>query len=402
MSTLYMVRKGDTPLRICLRCGITLEALLAANPTVKVSPYLMPGQHLFIPERPPAMYTVQVGDSWESIAWRLGISEQLLKEANESVRSCELVPGLCISLAYAIQPSDWRARAEYGPLELEQDVKYVQRTFPGIAHVESIGNSVLGKEIFAIRIGEGPRRIHVNGAVHANEWLTSSLLMQFVEEYARYLQLGLCWGRWNAGLASEHTSVWFVPMVNPDGVELVQEGVSGQHSWDHSLVEWNEDDRRFDRWKANIRGVDLNDQFPAYWEEERARRGVFEPSAMNYSGEAPLTEPEACALYRMAEEKQFAMALSFHSQGREIYWNYRDYEPSEAEVWAKKLAQVSGYRAVKLTGSDAGFKDWFIQQYRKPAFTIEVGYGINPLPLSQFGTIYHEVCAILKEALLPE
>ena len=40
-------------------------------------------------------------------------------------------------------------------------------------------------------------------------------------------------------------------------------------------------------------------------------------------------------------------------------------------------------------------KDWFIQTYRRPGFTIEVGTGENPLPLSQFEEIYTASLPIL-------
>ncbi|MFD1907968.1 hypothetical protein ACFSQ7_34385 [Paenibacillus rhizoplanae] len=84
-----------------------------------------------------------------------------------------------------------------------------------------------------------------------------------------------------------------------------------------------------------------------------------------------------------------------HSQGAEIYWNYRGYEPPESKQWAAKLAAASGYRAVELTGSDAGYKDWFIQRFRKPGFTVELGAGKNPLPAADFEDMALETGLIL-------
>ncbi|MBJ8193326.1 peptidase M14, partial [Bacillus cereus] len=83
--------------------------------------------------------------------------------------------------------------------------------------------------------------------------------------------------------------------------------------------------------------------------------------------------------------------LSIHSQGQEIYWNYRDLEPKESRDWALRLAAATGYRAVKLGGSDAGYKDWFIQRFGKPGFTVEVGLGVNPLPMRDYDDIAAEV-----------
>jgi g-D-glutamyl-meso-diaminopimelate peptidase len=188
-------------------------------------------------------------------------------------------------------------------------------------------------------------------------------------------------------------------MVNPDGVELVQQGILPTHPLYHDLKKWNEGRADYRGWKANIRGVDLNDQFPAYWEEEVRRRGKTGPSRRDYAGPAPLSEPESKALADLTEREQFDMVLSIHSQGQEIYWNYRDLEPKESRDWALRLAAATGYRAVKLGGSDAGYKDWFIQRFGKPGFTVEVGLGVNPLPMRDYDDIAAEVGMLMATVL---
>lgn len=50
---------------------------------------------------------------------------------------------------------------------------------------------------------------------------------------------------------------------------------------------------------------------------------------------------------------------------------------------------------VPYNSSFAGYKDWFIQNYNLPGFTIEAGYGSNPLPISQFNSIYKDNIGIL-------
>jgi g-D-glutamyl-meso-diaminopimelate peptidase len=74
-------------------------------------------------------------------------------------------------------------------------------------------------------------------------------------------------------------------------------------------------------------------------------------------------------------------------------------EPPESQVIAAEFERVSGYRAVQFIDSFAGYKDWFIQEFRKPGFTIELGSGINPLPLSQFDEIYEEVLGVFLASL---
>ena len=81
-----------------------------------------------------------------------------------------------------------------------------------------------------------------------------------------------------------------------------------------------------------------------------------------------------------------SLTLSYHSQGRVIYWRFLDYEPANSRAIAELFASVSGY-AVEETpyaSGFAGYKDWFIQDYDRPGYTIEVGEGVNPLPLGDF------------------
>lgn len=286
----------------------------------------------------------------------------------------------------------------FGFEEMERALERLQREYPQ-ARIRAIGHSVMGRPIYALGIGTGPRRVFVNGAFHANEWITSPLALRFAEEALA----AVCAGGALRGEAAlplfERVTLWTAPMVNPDGVELVLRGAGADHPLRGELLAWNGGSGDFSGWKANIRGVDLNDQFPAFWDVERDRRAVPGPGPRDYTGEAPLTEPEAAAVARFTEEMDFDLVVALHTQGREIYWNYRDAEPPGAEELAGRLARASGYEAVKLTGSDAGYKDWFIHRWGRPGFTVEAGFGVNPLPLSQLPQMYEEVAALLAEAL---
>lgn len=286
----------------------------------------------------------------------------------------------------------------YSYCDMVEGCRQLTDSYPFVAaHI--IGESVMGKPLLALRCGTGSRKIHMNASFHANEWITSALLMRFVADLsAAYSNGGRLAGQSVEELCNEVT-LWAVPMVNPDGVELAQRGLEQGHPYYNSLLKWNGHSEQFNSWKANIRGVDLNDQFPAYWDEECKRRGVEGPGPRDYPGPYPLSEPEAFAMARLTETISFDAIVALHTQGREIYWNYRDYEPEEAEQLANRLGQVSGYKPVKLTGSDAGYKDWFIKQFRRPGFTVEAGYGENPLPMSQFDTIYMELQPLLLETM---
>ena len=399
MAIPYVIQKGDTYQRISLRYGIHIQALMAHNSHLSPQDYAIPGQLIQIPQPSPNIYVIQSEDTFYAIASRFRVPAQWLANANPTVNPQRLVTGQSIIIPYWNDERDSKSKAEYGPVQLMDNLERLKARYSFI-RVEQIGQSVMGKPIWALGIGAGPYCVHANGAVHANEWITSAALMQFAEDYAAHYESCFNWRGWDAHAAYERNTLWIVPMVNPDGVELVQEGHMAMHpEYSKQLLEWNDTGVQFSGWKANIRGVDLNDQFPAHWEEERERRAVMGPSPRDYSGAAPLTEPEAQALASFTERMAFDLVLSFHSQGQEIYWNYRGYEPPESQRWARQLQAASGYRAVALTGSDAGFKDWFIQHYRKPGFTVEVGSGMNPLPLEQFERISADTTKILKTAL---
>ncbi|MBP1989307.1 M14 family metallopeptidase [Paenibacillus eucommiae] len=282
--------------------------------------------------------------------------------------------------------------------ELRKDLERLEWMYPFL-RMESIGRSVLGKEIPAVRLGTGRRKIHYNAALHANEWITTPILMKFIEEAAISCEQGKTFRGKDMRRICDHITLWFVPMVNPDGVNLVLDGPDFSQPYYKELLDWNGGSADFRNWKSNIRGVDLNDQFPAHWEEERLRRASLGPGERDYGGPSPLSEPEAAAMAHFTCMHDFELVIALHTQGQEIYWNYRDMEPLGSRSIASLFAAASGYKSVRLSGSDAGYKDWFIQQFKRPGFTVEIGLGTNPLPIEMLPQLYEEALPILLEGL---
>ena len=101
-------------------------------------------------------------------------------------------------------------------------------------------------------------------------------------------------------------------------------------------------------------------------------------------------------------DNDFALTLSYHTQGRTIYWQYDDILVPEAGAIGEQMSRSSGYalESTPYASGHAGYKDWFIQDWRRPGFTIEAGIGENPLPLSQFETIYAENLPILIRGII--
>ena len=111
----------------------------------------------------------------------------------------------------------------------------------------------------------------------------------------------------------------------------------------------------------------------------------------------PLTEPESIAIYNFTLAHNFELTISYHTQGKEIYWQYQKYAPTNSYNIGAKMAEASGYKLtdVPYESSFAGYKDWFLQNYRRPSYTVEAGIGESPVPLSQFNQIYNDNIGIL-------
>lgn len=269
--------------------------------------------------------------------------------------------------------------------------------------VGSIGNSVLGKNIPYIKIGNGLKETMYFASIHANEWITSVLLMKFIENFCiQYVAGGSIYG-YNARELFSQVSLYIVPMLNPDTVDLVTGFLKpGDPIYEnYRFISNNFPQIPFPSgWKANFNGVDLNLQFPAGWENARRikfEQGFNKPSPRDFVGYGPLTEPESLAIYNFTLVHNFNLTIAYHTQGRVIFWKYLDYLPPYSYEIGNYFAQSSGYslETTPYASSFAGYKDWFISAYNRPGYTIEAGLGENPLPISQFDTIYKENEGIL-------
>lgn len=286
-----------------------------------------------------------------------------------------------------------------------RSVERLTETYPFIRS-EVIGTTAFGRPIWAMRIGTGDRRVVYSATHHANEWITSTVLLKFAEDYAAVIEAdGEIGGRSARALARDAT-IYIVPMVDPDGVDLVT-GVlqPGDEQYERALgFARNYPNIPFpEGWKANLNGVDLNLQYPAGWlraREIKFMQGYTSPAPRDYVGRAPLNQAESLALYDFTQRVDPDLVLAYHSQGQVIYYKYADIVIPGAEELAQRFAALSGYALedVPYASSFAGYKDWFIQAFRRPGFTIEVGQGVNPLPLSQFDEIYRDNLGILVTA----
>ncbi len=277
---------------------------------------------------------------------------------------------------------------------MERDIQGLKARYPFL-QIGSIGQSVMGKNLYYIRLGTGENQISYNGSHHGNEWITTPLLMKFIENFAQAYATGSNLRGYNVKEIFETSSIYIVPMVNPDGVDLVLYWPNYTQPAYIQAAQLNRSGLPLPSvWKANIRGVDLNSNYPALWEEQKRSEiamGINAPAPRDYGGPSPLSEPESSAMAEFTQYYDFSQVIAYHTQGRVIYYQFQNLAPPESLEYARLYAQASGYGYSENPeeASYAGYKDWFIQDFGKPGFTIEVGLGRNPLPISQFNTIYN-------------
>ncbi len=390
------MRRGDSFWYYSQLFAVPIQLIIDSNPSVDPN-RLSIGQTVRIPGFVTITYTIKSGDTLWNIARSRNLPLDALFTTNPSLNPNALKIGQVIQVPLRIT---WRlvnGKQRYTYATIMNDINRLVRVYPFLRR-RSIGNSVLNKPIPELLIGKGSKQIHYNASFHANEWITTSITMTFINDYVLALtNQGAIRGRAVLPLYAQ-TTLSLVPMVNPDGVDLVLNGPPEQSPWNERVVQINKGSRDFTGWKANIRGVDLNDQFPAKWELER-ERNPKQPGPRDYGGEKPLSEPESIAMAELTKNRNFARVLAFHTQGEVIYWGFDNMEPPEAKTIVEEFARVSGYEPVKTVESYAGYKDWFIQDWRRPGYTVELGRGINPLPLSQFDSIYQKSLGIYLAGL---
>jgi g-D-glutamyl-meso-diaminopimelate peptidase len=283
--------------------------------------------------------------------------------------------------------------------QMVSDIQKLKAVYPDLIKVKIIGKSEYGRNIYAISLGKGPANVFINGAHHAREWITTNLNMYMANQYAEaYIQNKKING-YDARSILNSSTIWFVPMVNPDGVTLQQEGLKAfPKSLHSSLLKMNEGSKNFKRWKANAKGIDLNRQYKAGWESIKSPK---KPSYKNYKGPAPETAAETKVILKFVKDINPEMAVSYHSSGKILYWNYKQSKSLYTRdlVYAKTIGKMTGYSLVypkKNAPGGGGFTDWFVSVQKKPAFTPEVAkavYETNP-PLSEFSSTWKENQAV--------
>nr|WP_244990545.1 M14 family metallopeptidase [Clostridium algidicarnis] len=343
-------------------------------------------------------YILRAGDNIYDIARTHYTTMNKIVTANPKIDVNNLTIGESIVVPFGIDVVD--TNIDYTYEIMERDMVGLKARYPFIER-GILGKSVLEKNLYYIKLGNGPNEVFYNAAHHSLEWITSTLLMKFIEDFSKaYSEDGIINGYRIKDIFNKST-IYIVPMVNPDGVDLVIDGLKRDNPYYSRLIQWNKGSSDFSKdWQANIRGVDLNHNYDASWalsKQAEVVYGIYGPGPTRYSGPYPESEPETKSLADFTRAHNFRLVIAYHTQGEVIYWKYLNIIPNDSRKIAEMFSKASGYILSETTGivSYAGYKDWFIERFVRPGYTIEVGKGKNPLPISQFDKIYRDNIEVL-------
>nr|WP_272507507.1 M14 family metallopeptidase [Clostridium aestuarii] len=344
------------------------------------------------------IFKIRQGDSLYKISLAYFTPLDSILTANPGLNPYNLRVGMEIKVPYSIDVVD--TNVDYTYDILKHDIKGLKERYPFI-EVGIAGKSTLGRNLYYVKLGKGPNKVFYNAAHHSLEWITTPVLMKFIEDFSKaYAQGGSIKG-YNIRDMWNKSTVYIMPMVNPDGIDLVINGLKKDNPYYDKLIKWNNGSKDFSKtWNANVRGVDLNHNYDAAWQlskESEKKLGIDGPGPTRYSGEFPESEVETKTVVNFTRKNNPKLVLAYHSQGEVIYWNFMNKATKEMKRIGEALAKAAGYELAEAYGitSYAGYKDWVIDKFGTPGYTVEVGKGVNPLSLSQFDKIYKDNIGLL-------
>ena len=149
---------------------------------------------------------------------------------------------------------------------LQDDLKKLKDKY-SFLQIETIGESVQKRAIQSVRIGTGQNEVMYSASIHANEYITTNVLMKFIEDFCDAYVRDDDIFEHSAKMIFNTSSIYIVPLLNPDGVELVTGNIrEGSQDYMHykRIADQFPSIPFPSGWKANFNGVDFKNYQPIY------------------------------------------------------------------------------------------------------------------------------------------
>ncbi len=308
-----------------------------------------------------------------------------------------------------------RSDEKYSYSDMESDIRELCDQYSQVLRSSVIGQSRDGKNLYVLTLGnpDAPDSFLITAGIHGREYITTQLTMAALEDWLTH-QNDVVPGSGGETYATLMQKVRFeiVPMVNPDGAMLSQEGLSSLRSEElkATIREIYESDKSYgitsleiedylDYWKANACGVDLNRNYDADW---NSYHGMYLPCMSNYKGPSAGSEPETVAMCDLMDSLNgLRGVLCLHTQGQIIYWNCApEQSMPKLSGWAHRISKTTGFLLSDDAKRDASLSDYSVLSLGIPAITVEVGEGLSPIPHEQFQGIFDTIRNLWTDSIL--
>lgn len=265
-----------------------------------------------------------------------------------------------------------------------EDLYAFKAKFPDFIKLKIEGYSNDLRMIVSARLGNGPKKIYIEGGNHGREY-TWPFLMEYLEQFLIHASENKKMNGYDVNEYLKKYTLIFIPLVNPDGAAIARESKNAiqNTALRKKLIAMGGD---WELWKANARGVDINRNFGnPYWGFHRTSNlepfYSDVPAESYFGGNEPNSEPETMAVVNLLNNEEIDAVVTIHSRGRIIYYHMfgmpNSYNNLQERV-ARAIGRNAGLLAVdwdleddRGDGGTGTLMDHVTYEHHIPCLTIE-------------------------------